>query len=265
MIEPAQNPRVRQVVIALDNAGSTVTACEAALELAVELRAELHGLFIEDVDLLRASALPFVQEIGVPSARLQPFTVESVERELQSIGARARALLAELAGEAKIEWQFHVRRDSFPRALHNAVENADLVVVGPRLSPLRTDRPAAAKDRARLAGPLVVLFDCRAAAKRALEAAMDVRRVGGSNVVVWIIGDRQSSNERRDEVAALMKAAKLPGTIEPAVARTISDVVDLARRHSPRLILIGADNPLLNEPGLRMLIDRLECSVGVVR
>ena len=116
MIEPAQNPRVRQVVIALDNAGSTVTACEAALELAVELRAELHGLFVEDVDLLRASALPFVQEIGVPSARLQPFTVESVERELQAIGERARALLAKRAGEAKIEWNFHVRRDSFPRA-----------------------------------------------------------------------------------------------------------------------------------------------------
>ena len=53
----------RRILVAIDTSPHGSAALEAAARLATELRAELEGLFIEDINLLRLAGLPFAREI----------------------------------------------------------------------------------------------------------------------------------------------------------------------------------------------------------
>ncbi|MGB7837261.1 MAG: universal stress protein, partial [Terrimicrobiaceae bacterium] len=59
---------IRRILVALDASAHSRAALEAACELALGLDAELSGLFVEDINLLRLAQLPFASEISYPSA-----------------------------------------------------------------------------------------------------------------------------------------------------------------------------------------------------
>lgn len=59
---------IRRILVALDTSPSSQAALEAAVALAERLNAEVCGLFVEDVDLLRVAESPYAREILYPSA-----------------------------------------------------------------------------------------------------------------------------------------------------------------------------------------------------
>jgi hypothetical protein len=96
-------------------------APEAVARLAQELQAELLGLFIEDVELLRFAALPFAAEVGFPSASRRAMDLGALERQMR---AQARALedaLAAVLGPAPAGWRFRVERATPASAVEAAL------------------------------------------------------------------------------------------------------------------------------------------------
>ena len=59
---------IRRILLALEAGNGGSAAMEAATHLAAQLNAELHGLFLEDINLIRLAELPFAREIGLTSA-----------------------------------------------------------------------------------------------------------------------------------------------------------------------------------------------------
>jgi hypothetical protein len=84
------------------------------------MQAELLGLFIEDVDLLRLAALPFAAEVGFASAARRELDPASLERALRAQAARLRQALAD-ALEPDISWSFRVARASPAQAVAAAL------------------------------------------------------------------------------------------------------------------------------------------------
>jgi single-stranded-DNA-specific exonuclease len=80
----------RRIVIALES-GIPEPELEAAVALARGLDAELLGLFVEDLDLLRFAALPFAHEIGLASAVRRRLDPAALERCVWSDGELAPA------------------------------------------------------------------------------------------------------------------------------------------------------------------------------
>ena len=96
-------------------------APEAVARLAQELQAELLGLFIEDVELLRFAALPFAREVGFPSASRRAMDLGALERQMR---VQARALedaLAAVLGPAPAGWSFRVERTTPASAVEAAL------------------------------------------------------------------------------------------------------------------------------------------------
>lgn len=111
---------------------------EPVARLARELEAELLGLFIEDVELLRFASLPFAREIGGASAQARTLDLASLERQLR---AQARALEREIAailGPGPAGWSLRVERSSplmaIEAALEQVLEPALLVPPGGKLA-----------------------------------------------------------------------------------------------------------------------------------
>ena len=98
-----------RLVVALQ-AGIADPELEAAVALAGSLGAELLGLFVEDLDLLRFAALPFAHEIGIGSAARRRLDTAALERDLRAHAAEAERRLASFAARVRIPSAFRVAR-----------------------------------------------------------------------------------------------------------------------------------------------------------
>ncbi len=117
-VEPG--PTVERILIAL----------EAAAELGRRLRTRLVGLYIEDLQLLRAAELPFVREIGSASGVARSLDRHDLEQEFQVQARRAQQALATAAEGAQLEWEFQVRRGPVVSELLASASAADLITLG---------------------------------------------------------------------------------------------------------------------------------------
>jgi len=110
--------RIRRVVACF--APGHVARPEAVARFARELQADLLGLFIEDVELLRFAALPFAREVGMASASLLAMSLEGLERQMRAQAELVEAALAAILGPAA-GWTFRVARASPANAVEAAL------------------------------------------------------------------------------------------------------------------------------------------------
>lgn len=102
--------RIRRVVACF--APGSVARPEAVARLAQELDAELLGLFIEDVELLRFASLPFAREVGLASATLRAMDVAGLERQMRAQARLLEDALAAILNPAATDWSFRVERST---------------------------------------------------------------------------------------------------------------------------------------------------------
>lgn len=119
---------IARVVVPLDAASENREAIATAARLAAHAKVPLHGVFVEDEELVQLARLPFVRQVA-PGAEGEPLSVEMVERQLRAAAERARKELAAAAARHRIAWSFEVVRRAGGPLLVAAGER-DLVVTG---------------------------------------------------------------------------------------------------------------------------------------
>ncbi len=125
---------IERVIVPLDAAADNRTAIDTAVRLAARARLRLHGVFVEDEELLRAAGLQFTRQ-GTLGAGSLPFTREETVLQLQAAAERARRELAAAAAEHDLSWSFETVRGPSERALAGATER-DFVVAGGQSRPV---------------------------------------------------------------------------------------------------------------------------------
>jgi nucleotide-binding universal stress UspA family protein len=131
------SPSIRRVVVSLDAASENTAAIETAARLAARAQAPLHGIFVEDEDLLRLTRLPFARQITL-GALAEPFTTEQLELHLRVAAERAQQEVLAGAKRHAAECSFEIVRGALPTAL-SGVDEHDLVVAGALTRPIAGD------------------------------------------------------------------------------------------------------------------------------
>ena len=139
MKAPAIPPPMRRVLVALDASPHSLAALQAAVELAGAHGLELLALFVEDLRLLQATALPFAREVATFSGVARPLGLPETERRLQHQARRVEGLVAAAAARAEVtSWSFSVRRGDVASEILASLRPDDLLSVGAAgWSPLR--------------------------------------------------------------------------------------------------------------------------------
>jgi len=101
---------VGRVVVALDAASENRAAIGAAARLAARWKAHLHGVFVEDDDLIRLAHLPFARQVTLGFG-VERLTLQRAERQMRVFAERARQELAASAKRHGIDWSFEIVRD----------------------------------------------------------------------------------------------------------------------------------------------------------
>ena len=93
---------LRHILVALDASTHSLAAVEAAADLAAAMQAEMEGLFIEDINLIRLASLPCTREVR-HTASMASLDLEQMERALKAQASEARQALAAAARRAHVQ------------------------------------------------------------------------------------------------------------------------------------------------------------------
>jgi nucleotide-binding universal stress UspA family protein len=265
---------IERVVVPLDAASESPTAIDTAARLAAEAKAPLHGIFVEDEDLLRLARLPFARQMTL-GARAEPLTGEHIELHLRSAAERARRELFAAAKRHGVRGSFEIVRGASDSALTGASAR-DLVVAGALTRPiaghLRVEcrwwssieaMPAPlllARHAWRARGSVAMLLSNRGAASlRLLEAAAQIAEAADRMLTVIyppaIAGAKPLENWIAERLASRPLRLQVEiGPAEPAALRQRLGELDC------RLLAIAAGGG----DRLRDLVELFGCDMLIV-
>jgi nucleotide-binding universal stress UspA family protein len=256
-------PPARRVLVVLDASSRQLTALDEAADLAAALRAELRGLFVEDVNLLRLAELPFAREIASCSTAVRQLDLVVMERMIRTEAEQQRRALANAAQRVRVQWSFQVARGNVARTSREAVEDADMLIVGRESIGLHPLIPRRAWD---VEQPMVVAFEGSPASQRALAIAAELTPAKEDRLAIAILAGEplqfQSLQRSCDE---WMRGHGLPVSRTATVLGTASGLATLAHARHARLVLIASDSRLLDDGGLERLLNDLDCPLALVR
>ena len=264
---PRSAPRI---LLALDSPEAHADALACVCQLAAAMEAEIAGLFVEDINLLRLAELPFSRQVSHASRVDQPLSSADVERQLRARANAARKALETAAARAGVPWTFEVTRGIMANRLIEAAERADLVAFGEMRCSLLAEgdlnqlTSRAPSHRAPNRNPVVVTYDRSAAAARALDVAQRIARAEGRALTVLLVAGTKGGTEKLRARAGQRlsgQSARFGRLIRP----TIDDMVDAVRRMRAGTVVLEGGKTVLERRAIQALIDRLDCPVLIVR
>lgn len=278
--EEAPEPRIRRILVALDASPHSLAALQAAGELAASLDAELVGLYVEDITLLRLAGLPLLREVSIFSALPRQIDREQLEQQLRMQARIARRALADLARRTRVRWSFRVSQGVITAELLTAAGENDLIILGKsgwsrrrRLGSTARVIVTQAPSRAMVVQvgssirlPAAVLYDGSALSTAALDAAASLAQGRGSALVVIIMArSLEQARELQTEVAGWLRkrgmAARYRWLVQPDPIR----LMNFIDAEGCRMLVLPADSPLLPPAAMLELVDRIDLPVLLVR
>jgi nucleotide-binding universal stress UspA family protein len=212
---------IRRILVALDASPHSLKALETAVEFAARMQAELAGLFVEDIELLRLAESPYASEILYPSATIAPLHRAGMESKLRAHSEQARKALAAAADRARVSWSFRTARGDVTSEVLAAAAEADLLAMAALGGSLGRGfgLGSAALELALntipvlllpvhglpFKGDLLVLYDGSRDARRRIPFARELARAGANRITVLIAAaDNERAMRMQDELAAML-------------------------------------------------------------
>lgn len=271
---------IRRILVALDASADSVAGLEAAADLAALLRAELLGLFVEDLDLVQLPSLSFATEIDSLSGEIRPLAPDKLERHLRQRAARARRSLEEVASRLRVAWSFRTVRGRVSTELMAA--EADLIALGTRgHSPRRGTGSTAATVLAHARTPVLVLrrdsrlgrtvhtlHDGSTAADHALAVAAEIARRRETPLTVFIPG--RDASERREEAERVRRLVQETAGGEIEVRKELlpetdpRPLADTLRRRGCGLLVLPRSSEPSGRRNVTDLVRHVHCPILVV-
>ncbi len=280
MSEPEERGEIRRVLIAIDASPHSLAALRAAAELAGRVNAELAGLFVEDINLLRLAELNFVRQISHYSATVNEYSREGIEQELRAQARYARQQLYHIGQRTKVRVTFQVVRGVITAEVLRAADEVDLVVLGrsgwsrrhhlgstARVIVAQTPRHALILEHGtHLQQPFGIIYDGSEQAKRSL-ALLTIVGAGEDTDLSVIIpySSIDQAHQLQEEVSNWLQEHHLSAKYRWLTYPSLPRLVSLLREMRLGTLILPAEIPPLQMENLSLLLDEINIPVLVVR
>jgi len=280
MSEQNDELTIRRILVALDASYHSLTALEAAVELAASLEAELQGLFVEDINLLRVAGSPVAREVQYPFVAAARLDRARMERALRAQASQARKAIAAACERRQIKWSFRVvRGEVAPEVLAAALE-ADLLSLGKASRPLirrvrlgSTARAAAAQAPhsvlllqrdVGIRPPVVVTYDGSPTARQALTMAARLAEKKGGYLAVLILASAMDEAPRlQAEASDLLRGRELMVRYRRLTGAGVATLTHEIESEGSGVLVLSST--ILEPDALQTLLDKVDCPVLLVR
>ena len=108
---------------------------EMAVALAAATECALHGLFVEDIDLLSVAKLPFIQEVTLSGGRPRSMDDRQLQRSLNAFSSQFRQALENQAEKFSLSCSYSVVRGHRQRLELDELDQSAFLIHGQALRP----------------------------------------------------------------------------------------------------------------------------------
>jgi nucleotide-binding universal stress UspA family protein len=275
---------IRRILVAVDAASTSSVVLETAALLAREFNAELDGIFVEDINLLRLAGLPFARELTWSTAMELQLDYPRMERVLRGHAAHARQAIVNVTTRFKLQASLHIARGQIAQELARAAQKVDLFILGKGRDTRGAHIGSIARQVVQQANCSVLLvakqvhsfkavmtvFSGNECSARALNAAAQLARALHKNLLVLIPSTTTADYQRLREqsrqalgLGPLLVTYQAAATMEACFnQRTIWDegvgIVVMSG-------MVSTAEPFPAEGILESWLLKVECSVLLVR
>ena len=272
---------IKRIAVALDCSPHSRASLYAAAEIAGLLHAELLGIFVEDINLIRMAELPFSQEIHLYTARSEPLDTLKLERLLRLQAKEAYELFRQAAERFGVSHTFRTLRGLVPSEVLAAALETDLLALGRsgRTPVCRRGLGSTAKKAIEEAktnilltrpgfqsgNPLLVIYDGSPGAKRALESALGIARRENMLHVFLITNNSQRASRLRDEAETIIGGRAEKKEFHMVPWTDSSMLSQCIRMTGSGLLVLSDCNEAVSPETVYRLIDEIDYPVLLVR
>ena len=130
MATDADSRHFNRVVVTANLECYLPPAIELAIAIARSNNSGLHGLFIEDLDLLQIAGLPFSSEVSLASGQARVLDSQQVTLGFNARSRHFRRSLLQQAEKSSLPWSYSkARGGKLSKALEESI-NAEFLVIG---------------------------------------------------------------------------------------------------------------------------------------
>jgi nucleotide-binding universal stress UspA family protein len=269
--------KIKRILLALDASQKSLAALETAAELAGRLGAELRGLFVEDIDLLRMAEFPFAAEVGGFSLTVRRIQLPELEMQLRAQANHMKKTIAAISAREGVPWEFRVVRGPVASEIILAAAECDLIIVGKRGWSMSKRLGSTVKmlisqgkgltlilePGVTFMVPAVAVYDGKEISRKVLDAAAALVKVKQGQLVILAIGEtQQDALDFAESARSYMKERGLEGYVSTLIKPTLQKLTDAVRHLGP--VVLSCRDPLYGCE-LCELVNMIENSVLLVR
>ncbi|MEZ4644553.1 MAG: universal stress protein [Chloroflexota bacterium] len=272
---------IQRILVALDGSPHSQSALEAAVNLAGLLNAELIGVFVEDINLLRLAQLPFAHEIQAHTAVSEKLNMDRMKRQLRLQAQQAEENLAQLAQQHTVSYSFRIMRGPVSAELLAAALEADLLALG-RISrsvsrktrlgstartavnqtthPVLLMSPNVALDR-----PILLVYDGSAGANKALDVAAYLAQGNGRLQVLLWADNKQHATDYQHAITQTLQTENLKLEFRYLTPADSANLAYIMKLSGMGLMVLNDTDSRLPAATIHTLVEELDHPVLLVR
>lgn len=271
---------IRRILVALDASPHSLAALQAAAELAASLDAELLGVYVEDVNLLRLSDLPFARQVSVFSSSPRRLDRDEIERQLRSQARLARRALATVAERTRLRWSFRVAQGLIPVELLQAALDTDLIILGKagwsrgrrlgstaRVIVAQAPRQALLLQQgSRLGLPIGVVYDGSPLSQKALLAASQLLHDREEYLLIVILAESfEQARALQSELAPWLRDRDLRARYRWLVEADADKLIEIIDVEGCGVLVLPGEGEVFSGDALADVINATNCPALLVR
>ena len=254
----------RRIAVVLGTSGSGQPLLDVLQPLlGKDMEVNLQGVFIEDDELQRVAALPFVKELCRLTLSVREIHSAQFERTIALRTRTARRAIAGLALRMGVSHTFHKVRGPTVSLLRETVHSADITVFEPlRIFAAPPIAPPVHTRRSQQR--IVVAVDDLAMGADALIAATLLAKGEMHRVSVLLTAAAPTELDKLNRMISDLLPAD-PARILLLPGPGIQYLTAAARAERADMLVLGASEDLLKPESLRSLLEQLRCPICLVR